>query len=89
MVKNLALICVEHPDVKKKVDEMGDVIDNKDCNTLEGMAFSSDDLLYSPIILCQEGSAAYEKLKKNAWIELYSSRKYNVIKEASLGTKKI
>ncbi|MFH0936211.1 MAG: hypothetical protein V1815_00855 [Candidatus Woesearchaeota archaeon] len=88
MVKNLALICIEHLDVKNKVDGMGDVIGDKDCNALEGMAFSSDDLMYSPVILCQEGSPAYEKLKKNAWIDQYSGRKYGVIKEVSFGTKK-
>jgi len=80
MTKYLALICTEHPEVKKKVDGIGDVISDTDCNALEGMTFSRDDLMYCPIILCQEGSPKYEKLKKNAWKD-ESGRKYDVIKE--------
>jgi hypothetical protein len=86
-VKTLALICTEHPDVKKKVDEMGEVIGDKEFDALNRMAFSSDSLMYSPIALCQEGSSFYEKLKKNGWKD-ESGKKYDVIKEVHFEIRK-
>ena len=83
MARDIALICTEHPEIKEEVAKIGNIMAAKDMTKLEGIAFGSANLTYTPIFLCKEGSPAYEKMKNNNWID-EDGRKYDVMKEARL-----
>ena len=77
---SLGLICVEDDKVKKALETMGEVLTSDDADTLMGLSFSSDELFYCPIILCEKNSPMYKRLESNNWVD-ESGHRYGLIKE--------
>ena len=78
MAKSLAYICVEHPDVKEKVDKMGDVVRSGELDELRDLMLIVE-LGYCPAIHCDEGSQMDRELRANKG--MHEGHHYSVVKE--------
>ena len=78
MAKSLAYICIEHPDVKAKVDKMGPIVRTDDLDKLGDLSFALDNG-YSPSIHCDEGSGMDRELRANKGMR--DGHHYSVVKE--------
>ena len=75
----VAFICAEHPDVKREVSKMGDVLNEEDFGKIMAMSFSADDLMYCLILPCEKGSPKDKELRSNGGMD--DGHKYGIIKE--------
>lgn len=79
MAKSLAYICVEHPEIKAKVDQLGDLVTFDEVTEIRKMMFSLLDFDYCPTVCCDEGSPTDLDFKANKGIR--NGHKYDVVKE--------
>jgi len=91
MGRELVFLCVDDPDFKKRVEQMGERVTRKEVGDLFNVWINcpenSESPLYCPMIYCDEGSIVHQRLVENN-LRYDDGRSYSIVKEVIVPEKK-